>query len=174
MVEDVERQVVAERLHQNVASSDVALAPYVELSAGLRGLNLVALNEGEDARILEVHKDVELPLLKDVVPPVEDRDLEGGRGRGGGTVGRFVAGRHRELLFRVDSGGDLGSSAEASGAGDADGGSGNGANGSSLGVVDEISCRESSESDDAMDGLITCRTRQEAGPPQSQDYSVND
>jgi hypothetical protein len=58
----------------------------------------------------------------------------------------------------------LGSSAEASGAGDAIGGSGDEANGSRSGLVKRSSCRESSESDDAMDGLITCRTRQEAGP----------
>jgi hypothetical protein len=40
------RHVVAERLHQDVASSDA----FIELDAGLRGLDLVALNEGDATR----------------------------------------------------------------------------------------------------------------------------
>jgi hypothetical protein len=71
-----------------VASSDA----FIELDAGLRGLDLVALNEGDAACVLEVHEHAKLPLLEHVVSSIEDRDLKGGRGRGGGAVGRFVAG----------------------------------------------------------------------------------
>lgn len=56
VVEDVERQIVAECTHQDVASSEAILAPYVELSAGVYKLNLVAL-QGDDTNILKMLKD---------------------------------------------------------------------------------------------------------------------